>query len=211
MMFTCAHCTVLACRSNDLEKMPKNCPMRQQAVYEEVMPEYQKPENKELFIEAAKLEHDGYCEWNRVREIIELCKRMHYQKVGLAFCVGLQKEAKIFVDIMKRHGIEVTAIICKNGSFDKESFGIPKESKLKPESFEAACNPIAQARFLAEEGTDFNVLLGLCVGHDTLFFKYSQAPLTVLAVKDRVLGHNPCVALYCADGYFKKKFGEETE
>ena len=57
-----------------------------------------------------------------------------------------------------------------------------------------------------EEKTQFNILLGLCVGHDTLAIKYLEAPVTVLAVKDRVTGHNPLAAVYMAEGYYKKKF-----
>ena len=48
-----------------------------------------------------------------------------------------------------------------------------------------------------------NVLLGLCVGHDSLFFKYTEAPCTVLAVKDRLLGHNPLAAVYNVDSYYR--------
>jgi uncharacterized metal-binding protein len=66
------------------------------------------------------------------------------------------------------------------------------------------CNPIFQANCLNEEQTDFNVLLGLCVGHDSLFFKYAEAPTTVLAVKDRVTGHNPLAAIYLVDSYYRK-------
>jgi len=58
------------------------------------------------------------------------------------------------------------------------------------------CNPIAQAQILNEQLTDFNIVVGLCVGHDSLFFKHSEAPVTVLVAKDRVLGHNPAAALY---------------
>lgn len=65
------------------------------------------------------------------------------------------------------------------------------------------CNPIAQAQLLNDCHTDFNIALGLCVGHDSLFFRYSQAPATVLAVKDKVLAHNPLGALYTADGYYR--------
>ena len=36
-----------------------------------------------------------------------------------------------------------------------------------------------------------------------------DAPVTVLAVKDRVTGNNPCAAIYGADGYFKNTFGEK--
>ena len=38
-----------------------------------------------------------------------------------------------------------------------------------------------------------------------LFCRYVQALATVLAVKDRVLAHNPVGALYRADGYDKNK------
>ncbi|MGL4802501.1 MAG: DUF1847 domain-containing protein, partial [Cetobacterium sp.] len=53
--------------------------------------------------------------------------------------------------------------------------------------------------------TDLNILFGLCVGHDTLFIKHSEAPVTVFAVKDRVLCHNPVAAIYQVDAYYKKK------
>ena len=66
------------------------------------------------------------------------------------------------------------------------------------------CNPIFQAKLLNREKTQFNVLLGLCVGHDSLFFKYAEAPTTVLAVKDRVTGHNPLAAIYLSDSYYRK-------
>jgi len=66
------------------------------------------------------------------------------------------------------------------------------------------CNPITQAEFLNKEKTDLNIVIGLCVGHDSLFMKYSEAPVTVLAVKDRVLAHNPLGAVYLADSHYKK-------
>jgi len=56
---------------------------------------------------------------------------------------------------------------------------------------------------LNREKTEFNILLGLCVGHDSLFFKYSEALCTVLAVKDRLLGHNPLAAVYTLDTYYR--------
>ena len=66
------------------------------------------------------------------------------------------------------------------------------------------CNPIYQAKILNKAKTEFNILLGLCVGHDSLFFKYAKAPTTVLAVKDRVTGHNPLAAIYLSHSYYRK-------
>ena len=71
------------------------------------------------------------------------------------------------------------------------------------------CNPIHQSRRLNKEETDLNILVGLCVGHDSLFYKYSKAPVTTLVVKDRVLGHNPVAALYTADSYYGKIMGDQ--
>jgi hypothetical protein len=66
------------------------------------------------------------------------------------------------------------------------------------------CPTLVQAKLLNQEKTQFNILLGLCVGHDSLFFKYGAAPTTVLAVKDRVTGHNPLAAIYLSDSYYRK-------
>ena len=55
-----------------------------------------------------------------------------------------------------------------------------------------------------KEKTDLNVINGLCVGHDTLFMKYSEAPVTYLVVKDRVLAHNPVGALNTTMSYYKR-------
>ena len=66
------------------------------------------------------------------------------------------------------------------------------------------CNPILQAKILNSEKTDLNIVVGLCVGHDSLFYRYSDAPVTTAVTKDRVLGHNPAAALYTADSYYSR-------
>ena len=66
------------------------------------------------------------------------------------------------------------------------------------------CNPILQAKILNEKETDLNIVVGLCVGHDSLFYKYSEALCTTLVTKDRVLGHNPVAALYQTESYYKR-------
>lgn len=66
------------------------------------------------------------------------------------------------------------------------------------------CNPIHQALRLNAENTEFNIVMGLCVGHDSLFYKYSEALVTTLVAKDRVLAHNPVAALYTSNSYYSK-------
>jgi len=138
----------------------------------------------------------------RIEEIGEFAQKMGYVRLGLVFCVGLAREAGIVADLLERRGFEVVSVVCKVGAVPKEDIGVKDEEKIRAGRHESMCNPIAQAMIVNDAKVEFNVMLGLCVGHDSLFFKYAQAPTTVLAVKDRVTGHNPLAAIYLADSYY---------
>jgi uncharacterized metal-binding protein len=140
----------------------------------------------------------------RLQEICEFAQKMGYQKLGIAFCGGLPGEALSLTKILEAQGFEVVSISCKAGGTPKEQIGIKEEEKIRIGEFESMCSPIAQAMILNEEKTDFNILLGLCVGHDSLFLKYSKAYCTVLVAKDRVLAHNPCAVLYTKGSYYAR-------
>lgn len=140
----------------------------------------------------------------RVQETCEFARKMGYTKLGMAFCAGLRKEALSLNQILESQGFEVASVVCKAGCVPKEQIGVKDEQKVQVGEFESMCSPIAQAMILNEEKTDFNILLGLCVGHDSLFLKFSKAYCTVLVAKDRVLGHNPCAALYTTGSYYAR-------
>lgn len=158
--------------------------------------------------EAAGYEHDAdgeaYPTKTRLQETIEFCLRMEYKKIGLAFCLGLQQEAAVVSDILTDNGFEVVSVICKVGGICKEDFGLEQKDKINPDEYEVICNPIAQAEICNTKNTEFNIVLGLCVGHDSMFFKNSNAFCTVFAVKDRVLAHNPLGAVYTSKTYYKR-------
>jgi uncharacterized metal-binding protein len=139
----------------------------------------------------------------RIEEIMEFAARMNYRRLGLAFCIGLSREAKAVESLFAARGFEMVSAACKAGRISKARLGLDRNQQLDPEGDEAMCNPVLQAMILNRAKTDFNVLLGLCVGHDSLFLKYSEALCTVLAAKDRVLGHNPLAAVYNADSYYR--------
>ena len=204
-MFTCAACTISACESGKLEQMPKNCPMRDPAYFDQVLDEYFKPENHDFYVNCSAIEALGYCRWPRLREVAEFAKRMGYTRLGIGFCDGLHREAAIVDRILRDQGFEVVSVVCKTGSIPKEKAGIPDDLHVHLGQFEPMCNPIAQAQLLNRANTQFNICLGLCVGHDSLFYKYCDAPVTTLVAKDRVTGNNPAAAIYCAHSYFSKR------
>lgn len=212
-MYTCAHCTVRACRDGQLDQLPQNCPMRlHPEILDTPLPEYALPENHEFYVACSEIEAAGYGQWPRIREIVELCHTMGYRKLGLAFCSGLQAEARIAADIFRKNGLEVISVMCKVGHTAKSDVGIQKQVRGSGVR-ETMCNPILQAKLLNEAHTDLNVAFGLCVGHDSLFYRYSDALVTTLVAKDRALAHNPIGALHCADGYMKPRlfpYAEES-
>lgn len=210
-MYTCAHCAVTKCRTESKENLPKNCPINEKETMDACVQRYRDDGVEKFFQAAAAVEAEGYGVWPRLREVGEFCRKMEYRKVGIAFCVGLKKEAAVVSDVLRKFGLDVESIACKAGGVDKGEMGIPPESYVRPGGFEAMCNPIAQAEFFNRAKTDFNVVVGLCVGHDSLFFKYSEAPVTTLIAKDRALAHNPAGAIYCIDGYMKKRIGPDEE
>jgi uncharacterized metal-binding protein len=140
----------------------------------------------------------------RLVEIAEFAARLGYQRLGLAFCVGLAAEAQIVAEVLAGRGFSVVSAACKAGATPKEALGLGEEDKIFQGGFEAMCNPVFQAELLNRAAVDFNVLLGLCVGHDSLFFQHAKAPSTVLAVKDRVTGHNPLAAVYTIGTYYRR-------
>ncbi|NLO56505.1 MAG: DUF1847 domain-containing protein [Thermovirga sp.] len=156
------------------------------------IPLYDDPLDRKLFQVAADVEALFYKEICRVDETMEFARRMGFSRLGIAFCVGFKTEAAILGELLSNE-FEVFSTCCKIGSIEKAAFELTERLWVG----DYTCNPIEQARILEEEGTEFNIVLGLCVGHDSLFYKHSKAPVTTLVVKDRKLGHNPVAALYC--------------
>jgi uncharacterized metal-binding protein len=153
---------------------------------------------------AAQVEATGYGRWPRVQEVMEFARRIEVTHLGIATCIGLLYEAGLLQEILEANSFQVSSVCCKVGSIPKEEIVLQDGEKVHPGQFEALCNPIAQALLLNEAGTGLNIVVGLCVGHDSLFFRHSQAPVTVLVAKDRVTGHNPAAALYTSHSYYRR-------
>ena len=119
---------------------------------------YDEDRNHDIMVASAEVEYEGYCQWTRVQEIMEFSRKIGAKKIGIANCIGLINEARIFARILRANGFEPYAVVCK------------------------------------------------VEGHDSLFYRYSEAYVTTLVTKDRVTGNNPAAALYTANSYYKKKY-----
>ncbi len=157
------------------------------------------PQTLKLIKVASEIEAQYYMKACRLEELLFFCNKMEYKKLGVAFCIGLESEAKILQKLLEKH-FEVFSVCCKVGGVEKEFFDLPK---IRCEQYEAMCNPVGQAMVLNREKVDLNIILGLCIGHDILFTQNSFAPVTTFVVKDRVLAHNPVGALYSK--YYQNK------
>ena len=204
---SCVDCGVCVCSSED-GTYPGFCltANMDEAVKAEIMERYDDEVNRKVMQTAAAVEYEGYCRWPRVQETVEFAKRMGFHKIGIATCVGLIRESRALARVLRSHGFEVYGIGCKIGAVPKTDVGIDRACSAVGSNM---CNPIMQAELLNREGTELNIVVGLCVGHDSLFYKYSQAVTTTLITKDRVTGHNPAAALYNLDSYYGRLLEDE--
>jgi uncharacterized metal-binding protein len=203
----CAICGLRACSSEPgTQKYPPFCPMTTEAdVLSKAEEAYLSQDDlREFALAAARTEAAGYCKEPRVEEIMNFARRIGAQHLGIVSCIGLIREARLLQEILEANGFKVDSLCCKVGSIDKEKIGLKDEEKIHPGQYESLCNPVGQAMLLNKAGTELNIVVGLCVGHDSLFFKHSEAPVTVLVAKDRVTGHNPVATLYTSHSYYKR-------
>ncbi|MFC1532884.1 DUF1847 domain-containing protein [Thermodesulfobacteriota bacterium] len=217
----CADCSVKNPICTDKEgKGPGFCPtLNMVDVVEASLLKYEDPGIRPFAVNASIQEAECYVnkeEGNnhtifaikpRIQETIEFANKMGYKRLGLAFCGGLKHEAKIVSDILKAQGFEVASVMCKAGGTPKEFLGLKEHQMIRGKG-EPMCSPITQAKIINTANTEFNILFGLCVGHDSLLMKFSEPMCTVLVVKDRVTGHNPLAAIQLYRSYYRK-FQEE--
>lgn len=209
----CAYCppSVRACREGEApERGPGFCPCKvDEEGIETALAEYERGEVRRTAQASGQVESEGYCRWTRVEEIVAFARKMGIRKVGIATCISFVDHAYVLSGILESHGFAVASVACKNGGVDKRDIGLGEDEKIRPGGHESMCNPVSQAMLLNRAGCELNVVLGLCVGHDSLFFRYAEGLSTVLVAKDRVLAHNPVGALALADTYYERVWGPE--
>jgi uncharacterized metal-binding protein len=179
----CTQCAPKFCRNSSTcgaEQFDRN----------QLASKYAEEKNQQIVQAAASLVDDGRAgSLSRLQEIIEFVKSMRYQKIGLAYCYGMEKDAKALRDVFRNEGLRLQTVSCTVG-------GLP-ESDVHSSSCDlhVSCNPIGQAQQLNAEGVEFVILMGICLGHDILLQRNLSTDFTTFVVKDRVFQHQPLTAL----------------
>lgn len=176
-------------------------------IHEEVRRCYLDPEIHAIYV--ASVRSSALCSnLTRVQEIIEFARGLGVRKIGLASCTIMLNEARTFARILRDAGFETYGVACKIESNHRSDLAVHVSEGSQDTIL---CNPIMQARLLEEAGTELNVVVGLCVGHDALFYKHSAAVTTTLAGKDHITMNNPCAALYGHNSIYRKRIQETVD
>ena len=152
----------------------------------EVINNYQNPKNSEIVKAAAELVDGGRAgTLSRIEEIIEYAKLMKYQKIGIAYCYGMEQYAKAIETLLTDEWFDVSAVSCSVGGL--------KQSEVNDASciHKVSCNPLGQADQLNAEEIDLTLVVGICLGHDILLNRNLKMDFTTLVVKDRKFNHAP--------------------
>lgn len=192
----CAECPSKLCVSGPSEDGPTFCPMKTAPdVFEDARTIVQKPEIQKMFRGVARTWKDTRLSKNRIEEVMTYARNMDFKRLGVVFCIGLADQGEVVSAVFKKNGFEVVSACCMTGGFSSDDVGLSEEDKIYHEGRQPQCNPVGQALLMNKFRSDLNVLIGLCVGDDALFIKHSDAPVTILAVKDRLNAHNPLAAI----------------
>lgn len=179
----CPYCKTKSCRS--VESCGNEAFDRNQ-----VLSEYQSTPIQNTVQKAAELVDDGRAgTLNRLQEIMEFSKGNGYGHLGLAYCYGMESDARTVTDLLRKNHFRVSAVSCTTGAMAQKD--INQNSELPGVS----CNPLGQAAQLEADKPELVILMGLCLGHDILFQQKLDIPMTTLVVKDRTTGHNPLQAI----------------
>jgi uncharacterized metal-binding protein len=200
----CSYCSGKPYVTGDLSQAPSFCPTHIRTdLMSKAKETLQDTENQAMARDVARTWKE-VGKLTRVEETMLYARLREYHKLGLAFCLSLSDEAQLLTNVLLNNGFEVVSVCCMCGALSSDDVALPEEEKIVSRSRQPMCNPIGQAALLDGAGCQLNILLGLCVGDDTLFIKHSKTPVTVLAVKDRVLANNPLGVLYTSRNPFSR-------
>lgn len=202
MLYDCSECQSHACMGGE-GKSPANCPMNMPGYEDKLRSLYAAGETRAMANAAATAcgtEEDRNLT-PRIKVLVEFLKKMGYKKIGIIFCAMVFDEMDWLSKILRKNGFEVVSACCLNGGTNISEHGVEiPDPPVKP-GYDPACNPIGQARLMNAQHTEFNIVSSLCAGHDTLAFRFSEAPCSLLSIKDVSMEMCPINALHLYKKY----------
>lgn len=138
---------------------------------------------RQMMKNSAEVVREGEGKLSRLNEFVLFCRKMGWKKIGVSHCIAFKEQGELLADYLKKNNFDVFRCCCKVYEIDKDEINVPTKF---PGEKELSCNPCAQADILNEAGTEVNVLLGPCVGHDMIIQQRSNAPCTTLLIKNRL-------------------------
>ena len=170
------------------DKAPETCPAR---IHTEVLEQAKEicrtdgTDAHKLWQAFGRLIGTGGAQKSRVEHIVDFCRSLGVQKIGIGSCLRYLKDAYFLQSVFQEESFDCPVVFCKVGGWQTKDIGVNKETDW------IICNPITQAMILNELGCDVKVTLGLCMGHEMIFTKYAEGYVTNLYVKEKISDERP--------------------
>ena len=137
--FGCATCCTAAAFRGDVERMPANCPTLTHPALTRDTSSYLEPDRAEVMraADATPFTADKK-KRNRVEELVHFAKSRKLERLGVAFCVSMTKEAQALHRVLTAEGLACELVCCRVGAVDYEEIGL---TKAHPERFRGHLQP----------------------------------------------------------------------
>lgn len=177
----CASCFKQFCVGGEYREKESCATYAFPDVFDEAREIYaQDSETGRLAKHAAIVESKGYMVWPRLKDTIELARRMKFNKIAVLFCPDVGREAKKTCRILTESGFTVISRVC----------GIQKSKPQLPGEVMAELNG---------HTPEMIVNAGLCVGCEAETLRLSMVPVTTFIARDKKLNNYPASAVYASD------------
>ncbi|MGI5891812.1 MAG: DUF1847 domain-containing protein [Bacillota bacterium] len=119
--FSCIDCAVINCKDGQglYPDFCVNQKLSKQQIDEVADLYINDAQIHKIAVASAEVEGAYYGLMTRVEEIMEFARRIGAKKIGIAVCVGLINEGRIFARILRRRGFAVYGVCCKIGGLEK--------------------------------------------------------------------------------------------
>ena len=140
----CSYCNRKVCFHGDLTNTPDFCPSKEYAdLLEETKKKLQGPDNVRMAQDVARTWKE-YGKLTRVEETLEYARLQGHKKIGLAFCVGLSEEARLFTNVLLNAGFYVVSVCCMCGALSADDVNLPEDDKIIPVFGNPCAIPLAR-------------------------------------------------------------------